>query len=359
MVIKRVFLLISVLAVISAVSGCAKPVTKRVEVEGVAAEIEAKKQREIALEAWFADEQRLNNIAYRILKRSVPLCGEKVRNSIGVSYANKYMLPEDMQEAGFSLYGITDVIKIIHVIEGSAAAEAGIKRDDIPVAINDWSVPVGEGADKKFREKLSEAMNEGSEISIKVLRNGTVHEFSFQPDSICDYTVVLSKKDIVNAYADGRRIIVARGMLRFAKDDTELALVVSHELAHNVMGHIDAKMRNYVLGSIFDIIAAVYGVNTQGVFGEVAARAYSKEFEAEADYVGLYMMALAGLDYENAPRFWRRMAAIHPGSIKTNHMATHPATPYRFVALEKTIEEIRRKISSGLPLRPEMKQDGD
>ncbi len=47
------------------------------------------------------------------------------------------------------------------------------------------------------------------------------------------------------------------------------------------------------------------------------------------------MLALANGNIEEAPNFWRRMAAEHPGSIQRNHAATHPATPERFVALEK------------------------
>ena len=53
--------------------------------------------------------------------------------------------------------------------------------------------------------------------------------------------------------------------------------------------------------------------------------------------------------------FWRRMAAEHPGNIARNHSATHPATPERFVAIEKTVEEIQGKIEANLPLEPEYK----
>ena len=142
--------------------------------------------------------------------------------------------------------------------------------------------------------------------------------------------------------------------MRFTENDQELSLVIAHELAHNTMSHMDSKVQNYVLGSVLDIIAAAYGVNTQGVFGNAAAQAYSKEFEAEADYVGLYIMARSGQEINGAANFWRRMAAEHPGNIQKNHAASHPATPERFVAIEKTIEEIHKKIDSGQALTPEI-----
>ena len=41
------------------------------------------------------------------------------------------------------------------------------------------------------------------------------------------------------AFADGTKVFLTRGMMRFAQSDEELALVVAHETAHNIMGHID------------------------------------------------------------------------------------------------------------------------
>lgn len=332
------------------------PVTRPVMVDSAALEIEARRQREIVLKNQFANKQRLNNTAYRILKRAVPLCGNKVRYSIGIVALNRHLLPPEMRDAAAALYGISDALQVMHVIKWSASERAGLKEGDIPVSILGWPIPTGKMAGKAFRKKLAEAIGDGYPIDIKVLRNGVERTYNIYPDRLCAYSVDLNNKDIVNAYADGRRIIVARGMLSFTNNDTELGLVISHELAHNIMNHINAQMRNYMLGSIFDIVAAAYGVDTRGVFGKFGAQAYSKEFEAEADYVGLYIMAMAGLDYENGPEFWRRMAAIKPGSIKTNHMATHPATPFRFLALEKTVKEIKSKIASGMPLEPEMKR---
>ena len=120
------------------------------------------------------------------------------------------------------------------------------------------------------------------------------------------------------------------------------------------MNHIDAKTTNYIAGSVLDVIVSTAtGVGTQGTFGKAGAQAFSKDFEAEADYVGLYILASTKAEIEKAPTFWRRMAALHPGAV--NHAGTHPATPERFVAMEQTIKEIRGKQKAGKPLRPEMK----
>jgi predicted Zn-dependent protease len=146
-------------------------------------------------------------------------------------------------------------------------------------------------------------------------------------------------------------------MVNFVKDDNELALVIAHEMAHNTMKHIDARQQNAAIGVLADLAVVLLSrgqVNNTG-FGRIGAGAFSQEFEAEADYVGLYIMANAGLPIADAPKFWRRMAAANPANIKTNHSASHPSTSYRMVALEETVKEINAKIEKGEALVPNMK----
>jgi hypothetical protein len=352
----RKYLAVLAVLIFSLIAGCASPATKRVEVSDIASEIEAEKQREIAFEALTRDKFRLVDVSYQIFVKSVPLCEEDITYSLGTLVANTYMVKDEMRNAAHKLYGISNVLQVLHVMKHSAAERAGLLQGDIPLAVNGWAVPVGKHAGRDFLSRLEEESREGRELSLKIMREGNELTYDIVPDAVCAYRIALSSQDIVNAFADGENVVITRGMMRFTESDNELALVVSHELAHNVMKHIRAKTQNLMLGTVLDVVAAVFGVNTRGTFGNLTAQAYSQDFEAEADYVGLYMMALTGLDIENAPHFWRRMAAIHPGSIESDFMSSHPATPERFVALEKIVDEINGKIASGQPLEPELKE---
>ena len=343
---------------------CATPTTKGVQVSDALVEIEAKKQREIALQDQREDISHLRRVAYPILTAGVPFCEEKTEPSIGIYFTNKYAFPEDFQDAAVSLYGMGESLRITQVIPGSPAELAGLQHDDVLIAVNGEDIPVGKNALIDATKLIKKHLTTWSRASITVFREGTEKHFTVIPVTVCDYPVVLGTSDQVNAYADGKKVVITKGLIRFVENDEELAMVISHELAHNAMSHIRAQQQNYLLGSLFDVIAAVYGVNTQGVFGKFAAQKYSKEFEAESDYVSLYIMARAGMDIDNTPMFWRRMAAVHPGGIKRAYLSSHPSTPERFVALEKTVEEIRRKKAARLPLEPEYKNssttpDGD
>jgi predicted Zn-dependent protease len=174
----------------------------------------------------------------------------------------------------------------------------------------------------------------------------------------CVYEFELDKSKVINAYADGKKIVVTQGMMDFVKNDGNLAVVLGHEYAHNIMGHIKAKKQNMgvgtVLGSLVDSVASSQGVSTGGMFGDLGryagAYGYSKEFEQEADYVGLYITHLAGYDVDNAPEFWRSMSLRDEESI--NNGFTHPTNPERYIALGKTIREIKRKKESRQALLP-------
>lgn len=176
----------------------------------------------------------------------------------------------------------------------------------------------------------------------------------------CVYEFELDKSQVINAYADGKKIVVTQGMMDFVKNDGNLAVVLGHEYAHNIMGHIKAKQQNMgvgtVLGTLVDSVASTQGVSTGGMFGDLGryagAYGYSKEFEQEADYVGLYITHLAGYDIDKAPEFWRSMSLRDEESIHNGF--THPTNPERYIALGKTIREIKRKKDAGQALLPNL-----
>jgi predicted Zn-dependent protease len=180
----------------------------------------------------------------------------------------------------------------------------------------------------------------------------------YSNESSCAFPVQLGKERGLNAYADGEKVVIFPEMVLFTQTDDELAYIIAHELAHNIMGHVDSTKSNAtvggLLGSVIDIVAQSQGVNTGGGFTKLGAQsavaAYSKDFEREADYIGMYIVARAGYDERPAPELWRRMSAEEPNGIYAG--STHPTNPERFVTMRKIIAEIESKKQSGAPLAP-------
>ena len=343
-------------------AGCAGPVTKSQSVSASLAAAEKEKQQEVAFATWEKHYSRLNDVAFPIQRAAAPLCGESVKDRAGFSSSNRYDYDDAWRDIAAKHFGLGERFKVIRVTRDSPAEDAGLKVGDELLSADGAIFPTGANASAKFSEIYASAVNDG-EVVLDVLRDHRRQSVTIRPVKVCAHKVQLTQNDSVNAFADGDKVYITTGMMRFAETDQELALVVAHELAHNAMRHSAKQQQNRIggaiVGGLVSGLACAYGgVCSRDGFGiaDAAGRAHSKEFEAEADYVGLYMMARAGMEIEGAANFWRRMAAEHPGNIASNHAATHPSTPERFVALEKTVAEIKRKQAQGLELMPDLKE---
>ncbi len=354
---KNHVLIINVSILFALLIGCAGPTTQRIKPNDAAVAAEAELQREIALQESLNDQYRLDRVGWPILKAGLQFCEDRKAKTIGIKYANKHNFEGEYQDIAISKLGLGDTLKIINIIEMTPAAESGLHEGDILISVNNKDVPIGKNASKDFAKLLTKEIEDNSQLSFKIRRDGLDEIINVTPVEACDYPLIVSDDDIVNAYADGNQIVITQGMMSFAKTDDELALVVGHELAHNSMRHIDAKRLNALGGFLIDILFAALGANTQGLFSNMAAQAYSQEFESEADYVGLYINELAGYEIKDAAYFWRRMGVKHPSSIGKSHAASHPSSPERFVSIEDTIKEINQKKSAGEELVPNMDRE--
>lgn len=350
------------LVIVIFIAGCAAPQTRTPIVSSESAVKEAEKQREFVLKDKVATARRLNDVGSKVLIAGTEFCGEKVGPYFGIKVWNIEDIDKDWRATATSLYGLSQLNQVSMVIKDSAADKAGIKEGDVILALNAWQPPVGKDSPVKIYDKLDELGKTGMPVDIKLRRGSEEHDISVTPTQACDFRIRYSNEPVKNAYADGKNITVTKQMMDFLKDDNELALVLSHELAHNSMKHIDAQKTNAIAGGavglLLDIAAAFAGVNTNGDFSrlgsEIGIGAYSVEFESEADYVGLYIMAASGYPIDDAPNLWRRMSV---DSANVSLMQTsHPSNPERFLALEATIKEIKAKQADGRPLKPELKK---
>jgi hypothetical protein len=353
--------LLSVLFMLAALAGCATPQTRVPTVDNASMQEEARKQREMVVEDYMQSYRRLQSVASRLVVSGSELCGDKVAPYYGLTAWTREDFGKEWREVLETSFGVGTAPSIASVAPGSAADQAGVKEGDEVRSINGWTPPVGKDAVAKLNEKLAAEAKFGVPVEFVVQRGTEEIRFSMLPEQACDFSVHLSPDDVKNAYADGSRVVIYKGMMEFFRSDEEIALVVSHELAHNAMKHIDAKKTNATIGGLvgllLDVAAAAGGVNTNGDFtrlgSNIGAGVYSVDFEKEADYVGLYFMAQAGYDITEAPNFWRRMATTNSQAITMK--SSHPTTPERFVGLESTVTEIRQKLEYGDPLKPELK----
>jgi hypothetical protein len=303
---------------------CASTSTKKISLTAEEIEAEEGKQRVVVLESIRNQQERLANVAYPILVSATPLCPDDIGTATGFLFENLYSFNKDWREAARIAFDSGEELQVLACPDETPASKAGLRTGDILVTMNGSPVPVGEGAAKDLWEWLRGYRESGERsLDLEIKRGGEMHAIGFEMDTCCAYPTIVIQGGGINAFADGERIFMTTPMMRFANDE-ELAVVIAHEMAHNAMDHLDAKKQNALLGGIFGAIldaatAATTGYSTGGYYtGEMAsvgATAYSQDFETEADYVGMYALALAGHKLEGAPYFWRQMAQVSPDAI--------------------------------------------
>jgi beta-barrel assembly-enhancing protease len=339
-------------------SGCATPMTQIGGVSREQVQNEQFKEKQLAIQAMVADQRRLDDVSFGLLKAATPLCPDALQTRFGITVINRSYFDDSYVEAARAL-GFSDTLEFESVAKGSGADRAGLQAHDRILAVNGAPLAVRGDSRDEFSNRLSSTT---SRVSITFIRDSVVRTAAVPRDTVCNVDVTPTKDPnlSMNAASTGKQIFVSTSLMRFT-DDEELAAVVGHELGHSVMHHMDAKTQNAILGAlagaIVDIAMAKQGINTYGRntsdFAKLGAVAFSQDFEREADYVGLNIAAAAGHDVNAAPRFWRRMAQDNPAGI--SFASSHPTTAERYVRLEQWGKEIERQEATGQGLRLAMK----
>lgn len=154
----------------------------------------------------------------------------------------------------------------------------------------------------------------------------------------CDYQIVVDDRvnQPPNAFQtvdrNGRPLIAFTiALIADVENADELALVMGHEAAHHIAGHLDRQRQDASAGAIiFAGVAAIMGGNARDVqnMGDlgasVGARTYSKDYEIEADKLGAVIAKKAGYDPVRGAAYFTRMP--DPGN---RFLGTHPPNARR------------------------------
>ena len=149
----------------------------------------------------------------------------------------------------------------------------------------------------------------------------------------------------INAWCmPGGKIVFYTGILDVAQNDTAIAAIMGHEVAHALANHGQQRMSAGMvqqLGAVAGNIAIkddqtrqafnqYYGVGST-VLGILP---FSRKHENESDKIGAYLMAIAGYNPEEAAELWKRMGAQSNGQAPPEFLSTHPSSDTRVKNLQ-------------------------
>jgi len=161
-----------------------------------------------------------------------------------------------------------------------------------------------------------------------------------------EYSLIESEQ--VNAWCmPGGKIAFYTGILTIAANETGVAAIMGHEVAHALANHGQQRMSAAYLQQGFAVAGNIALANDEnlGIYNQAFGIAssvggmlpFSRGHETEADKIGIYLMAIAGYNPDEASLLWERMKANSGGEAPPEFMSTHPSNDSRIQNLKSLV----------------------
>lgn len=281
---------------------------------------------------------RVAAVAYRLSTADLRRCRARPTPQLGFAIHGLAQYAPADRQAVAAAFGLGQGIAVMAVVPGSPADRAGLTADDRLVSVNGIALtapaeaaPSREAVDEAAKV-IADEMAKGT-IVLHVSRGGDSRVVRFDAAAGCSSRAELVLADDVNAWADGERIVITRATLERCRTDDELALVIAHEMAHNILGHRRRLGLTAVGAALLPATAS----------GSAAMR----RTEEEADRFAIGMMSTAGYDLRQAAPFLARLLQAEDPSSR--FATTHPTSARRLALLTAAIARTDAAARSAQP----------
>ena len=219
----------------------------------------------------------------------------------------------------------------------------------------------GELDEQEMGSEESEEINESVKIvhdqQVELYIQHVIDDLALHSDAVTRFKLSVISDDSVNAFSlPGGYLYVTTGLLLTAEDESELAAVLAHEIAHVAAHHGTRLSTRTTLFRLASLPLAVaggsigLGTTAMSLAGFLSERKFSRNAENEADLLATQYLYATGYDPESLPNFLERLPrSVSPSKLRSL-AATHPPTPERITRTRALIHEF-------LPERTEYKVD--
>jgi len=359
-------LTITLLLQLAVLSACAGPQLQGPQLQiprASSQDVDAERRRQLGLiqdkqdvdfrtriEEW----RRVFAVYSRLRTAGAELCKADVKPFWEMWLADQSLFPVEERNRAKRFLGVDQKVSVLAV--SGRAASAGLRPGDLVSKIDGVILePQSSMSQGAYLQRARQALAKAGmrSVEIEISRPDGKYSVFLTPEIACRYPLTIVPDAEIDARATGDAIVINSGILTLASSDDELAHVIGHELAHNALGH-ERKQANKSIGGFLGAVAdigVVHGALSK-LGGDTGRKAFSQDFEREADYMSLYFMARAGFDASKAADTLRKFGVDTPGRLYANYASTHPSTPERAANLEVALREVTGKIASNESLVP-------
>ncbi|HEX8641146.1 MAG TPA: M48 family metallopeptidase [Allosphingosinicella sp.] len=281
-------------------------------------------------------DARVAEVGHRLARSNRELCG--VRQWLpGFAVHDLSAYNGDYRGAAIRAFGFSGEPRVLVVVRGGSAERAGLRVDDALLRADAERLPQAGGTADRTEavlDAIERAFADGA-AELELRRDAQPMTLRVQAEEGCATRFQLLPASGLDARADGQYVQITTRLASWVADDQELAAVLAHEFAHNVLAH---KARLDAAG-----VARGFRAN----FGRNAR--LIRETELEADRLSVYLLDRAGYDPEAAIRFWTRFRGQGLNFLGSS---THGSPGRRIALMRAEMEAIRRARAAGLVPRP-------
>ncbi len=285
-------------------------------------------------------DQRVATIGHRLATAGVDYCVER-QWLPGFALHDASQYGAGYRESAIRTFGLQYGPGVLALAADGPAERAGLATDDVILAVDGQSLPKNEearaGSFAVVESILTAVEREFADgaADLDIRRGEEALTIRIEGEQGCASRFQLIPSRELNARADGRYVQITTAIGDYVQDDAELAAVLAHEFAHNVLQHkrrLDAARISRGLFSNFGRSARLI-----------------RETETEADRLSVYLLEKAGYDPEAAVRFWTRFG---PRGLNLFVDPTHPHWRRRVSVLREENANILRQKQMGERLMP-------
>lgn len=268
---------------------------------------------------------RVATVAHRLSTANIAICPNQTPQ-LGFSLHALAQYGGVYRASAKALFGLGDDPAILALVPDGPAASAGLLVGDALVGVGATRLRTASMTAKQSYDAVREAesaLDNGPRtrpLKLTIRRGGTEQVVSVFAKPGCTSRVVVEPRGKLNAYADGTYVKLTSAVAEYAADEGELAAIIAHEMAHNLLGH-QAKL---------DVV----GRSRANILGT----------EIEADRFSVRLLAGAGYDPMAAARFWARFGKKTGAGIFST--GTHLRTKARVALLEEEAAKVSTNDSA-------------
>jgi beta-barrel assembly-enhancing protease len=282
-------------------------------------------------------DARVLGIGHRLAVANADLCPDRAI-ATGIVLHGLSQYGPDQRAAARAAFGLDRRPAILAIAPGSAAERAGLREDDHLVSVGAEQLPDDLPGDSssysavgRWTVQLEKGFQAGT-VPVNLIRDGRSMSVQVTPEQGCPSRFQVVVSNTFGGKADGNYVQLTSNLVDRVKDDGELAAVLAHELAHNILRHrVQLNEAGVSRG-----LLKYFGKNASSI----------KRTEIEADRLSVYLLDRAGFPAQAAEAFWRRFGPQHPWGPFGS--PTHPGWRSRAQSLARETVELSSQKERGI-----------